>query len=75
MTKDDLEAIFAKVRTWTPELQEEAVEVLLELEQGTGEAYELNPHELADIREGLAEGERGEFLTEDEIKHLFRRRL
>ncbi len=75
MSKDDLEAIFAKVRTWTPDLQDEAIDLLLALEQDTSEAYELSPEELADIREGLAEAERGEFLTEEEVRHLFRRRL
>ncbi len=75
MSKDDLEAIFAKVRTWAPDLQDEAIDVLLELEEHAGDAYELDPEELADIREGLAEAERGEFLTEDEVRHLFRRRL
>jgi predicted transcriptional regulator len=75
MTKVDLGAVFAKVRAWAPDLQEEAIEILLALEQDAGHAYELSPEELADIREGLAEAERGEFLTEEEVRHLFRRRL
>jgi len=75
MSRDELEAVFAKVRTWAPDRQEEAIEALLELEQDVGDAYELSPEELADIREGLAEAERGEFLTKEEVRHLFRRRL
>ena len=75
MSRDELEAVFAKVRTWAPDRQEEAIEALLELEQDVGDAYELSPEELADIREGLGEAERGEFLTKEEVRHLFRRRL
>ena len=74
MTRDDLEALFARVRTWTPELQAEAIDALLALEQDAGDYYEPTEEELADIREGLAEADRGEFATKEEIAHVFRRR-
>ena len=74
MTKEDLEAIFARVRSWTPDLQAEAADMLLALEKDSTDYYELTEEELADIREGLAEEERGEFATEEEIRHVFRRR-
>ena len=75
MTKDDLDEILARVRTWTPDLQAEAVNALLTLEQEAADIYELTDEERADIREGLAEAERGDFATEEEIVHVFRRRV
>ena len=75
MKKDDLESIFARIRTWTPDLQEEAIDALLALEENGEDYYEPTAEELADIREGLAEADRGEFLTEEEVRHLFRRRI
>ncbi|MEI9885054.1 MAG: hypothetical protein WDN08_00925 [Rhizomicrobium sp.] len=74
MAKDDLETIFARVRTWAPDLQKEAIGALLALEQDGGDYYEPTEEEFADIREGLAEAERGEFATEEEIARVFRRR-
>jgi predicted transcriptional regulator len=74
MKKDDLEDILARVRTWTPELQAAAIDTLLALEQDAADIHELTDEELADIREGLAEADRGEFATEEEIAHVFRRR-
>ena len=74
MKKDELEDILARVRTWTPDLRAEAVDLLLALEQDNGDIYELTDEELADIREGLAEADRDEFATEEEIAYIFRRR-
>lgn len=100
MTHDDLEALFARIRTWKPEWQEYALGSLQSVEHmmncnggrylmtpeeqaelrsrivaDDGDYYEPTEEELADIREGLAEEERGEFATEEEIAHVFRRRL
>jgi predicted transcriptional regulator len=75
MKNDDLEEILARVRTWAPDLQAEAIDLLLELEQDASDIYELTDEELADIREGLAEADRGEFATEEEIARVFRRRV
>ena len=73
--KDDLEEILARVRTWTPELQAEAISVLLELEEDASDIHELTDEERADIREGVAEADRREFATDEEIAHVFRRRV
>jgi predicted transcriptional regulator len=75
MKDDDLEALFARVRTWAPDLKAEAVDALLALEEDADDYYEPTEEELADIREGLAEEERGEFATEEEIARVFRRRI
>jgi predicted transcriptional regulator len=75
MKNDDLEEILARVRTWAPELQAEAIDLLRELEEEASDIHELTDEERADIREGVAEADRGEFATEEEIAHVFRRRV
>jgi predicted transcriptional regulator len=73
MTKDQIDAVLDRVRTWPPERQEDAVRVLLRMEEAGTEVYELSPEELADIEEGMAEVRRGEFATDEEVAALFNR--
>jgi len=73
MTKDQIDAVLERVRTWPPERQEDAARVLLQMEAAGNEMYELSPEELADIEEGLKEIERGEVATEGEVAGLFSR--
>ena len=73
MTKDQIDAVLDRVRTWPPERQEDAARVLLRMEEAGTELYELSPEELADIEEGLKEIERGEVATDEEVAALFSR--
>jgi predicted transcriptional regulator len=73
MTKDQIDAVLDRVRTWPPERQEDAVRVLLRMEEAGTEVYQLSEEELADIEEGLKEIERGEVATEEEVAALFSR--
>jgi predicted transcriptional regulator len=73
MTKDQIDAVLDRVRTWPPERQEDAVRVLLQMEEAGTEVYRLSDEELADIEEGLREIERGEVSTEGEVAALFSR--
>jgi len=73
MTKDQIDAVLDRVKTWPPERQEDAVKVLLQMEAAGTEVYELSEAELADIEEGLREIERGEVATEQEVSALFSR--
>lgn len=73
MTKDQIDAVFDRVRTWPPERQEDAVRVLLRMEEAGTEVYQLSEEELADTEEGLKEIERGEVATEEEVAALFSR--
>ena len=73
MTKDQIDAVLDRVKTWPPERQEDAVRVLLQMEEASTEVYELSEEELADIEEGLREVERGEVATEEEVAALFAR--
>ena len=73
MTKDEIDDILARIRTWPLHRQEDAARmVLLMEEQGTG-FYELSEEEEAEIREALEEAERGELASDEEMKALFDR--
>jgi hypothetical protein len=73
MTKDQLEALFDRVRAWPPEKQAEAVDVLHWLEGQDRNIYILSPEERADIEEGIAELDRGEVASDDEVAATFAR--
>jgi predicted transcriptional regulator len=73
MTKDQIDAVLDRVRSWPPERQEEAMRVLLEIEAKGTEVYQLSEEELADIEEGMAEVRRGEFASDEEVAALFNR--
>jgi predicted transcriptional regulator len=72
MTKHEIEAVLDRVRTWPPAKQEEAAAILLALEAEEG-SYEPTEEEMAAIREGLAQAERSEFASDEEVQELLRR--
>jgi hypothetical protein len=68
MTKDQVEAVLARVPTWPEDRQQELAEVALEIEaELAGNGYEATPDELIAIDEGLA----GEAASGEEIKAAF----
>lgn len=73
MTRDQIDAILERVRSWPPERQEDAANVLLAMEAEGTAPYELSEEERADLEEGLAEADRGEFATEEEVAAVFAR--
>ena len=73
MTKDQIDAVLDRVRTWPPERQEDAVRVLLQMEAAGTEVYVLDDEERAAIEEGMAQARRGEFATDEEVAALFNR--
>ena len=73
MTKEQIEQILERVRTWPAERQEDAAAILLEMEQQDSSFYELSDEELAEIEVALEEADRGEFATDEEMKALFDR--
>jgi hypothetical protein len=75
MTKEQIESIFERVRTWPLERQEDAAQMLLVLERERTEIYVLSPEEEAEIDEALAECDRGEFASNEEVKAFFARIL
>jgi predicted transcriptional regulator len=72
MTKDQVKDILDRVLTWPPERQEDAAQLLLELEASEREFYHPSDEEWAAIEEGLAQAKRGEFVSADEIAALLK---
>lgn len=66
MTSGDMKAVLDKVLTWPPDKQEVALDFLRLLERQDA-VYVPSDDELAAIRRGLAEAERGEFATDEEM--------
>ena len=73
MTKDQIDAVLDRVKTWPPERQEDAARVLLQMEAASTEVYILSDDERAAIEEGMAQARRGEFATDVEVAALFDR--
>ena len=73
MTKEQVEAVLSRVLDWPAERQKDAVRMLLEMEKQDSYAVELTEEVRAHLRECLAEAERGEFATDEEVEAVFAR--
>lgn len=71
MTREQIEAVLERVRTWPTSRQEEAVEMLLAMEAGGVNIYELSGEEEEEIDAALAEVKRGEVASEEEVAVVF----
>lgn len=67
MTKGEIKAVLDRVLTWPPARQQDAADLLLWLEAKEGEFYHPTEDEWAAIQEGLAQAERGEFVSDREM--------
>jgi predicted transcriptional regulator len=72
MTKEQIDEILDRVRTWPAEEQEKAADVLLAME-GSNRVYQLSDEDRASIRRGLEQARRGEFASDEDVKALFNR--
>ena len=62
-----LKEVLARAETWPDSLQEEAVQTLLTLEErGTG-IFHIDDDVWADMQEGLAQADRREFVSEEDV--------
>jgi hypothetical protein len=69
MTKEQIKAVLDRVLTWPPERQNEAAEILLEIEAELGpHAYHATPEELRE----LDEAEQSGIASDQEIEAAFR---
>jgi len=71
MTKHEIKAVLDRVLTWPADQQENAAELLLALEARAGELYHPTEEEWAAVQAGLAEANRGEFATDEEMRELW----
>jgi len=78
MTKQEithtLESIFARIRSWTPEMQEEVIWHLEAIVKDFENPVELSPEEIADLEAAEDAEARGEFASEEEIARVLRRK-
>ena len=69
MTKEQVKAVLDRVLTWPPERQEEAAEILLEIEaELESQVYHATPDELR----ALDEAEQSGIATDEEVEAAFR---
>jgi hypothetical protein len=69
MTKEQVKAVLDRVLAWPPERQEEAAEILLEIEAELGsQVYHATPDELRE----LDEAEQSGIATDQEVEEAFR---
>jgi predicted transcriptional regulator len=73
MTKEQIAAVFDRARTWRQERQELAAELLMLLEAQETGPIQVSDEELEAIREGNAQAERGEFVSDEEMAALYKR--
>jgi predicted transcriptional regulator len=71
MTKQQIAILLERAETWSQEAQDELIRNALEIERKHVGVYELDDEELADIEDGLAEIERGELASDEEVTVTF----
>jgi hypothetical protein len=74
MTAKDLEELIERVRHWPKERQEDAAEVLLEMERQDASRYRLTDaqaKEVARIQRDIRDG-RGTFATDEQMAALWK---
>ncbi len=54
------------------ERQDFAGEILLEIAGRSPPPYRLTPEQIEDLKESIAEADRGEFVSDDEIEEMWR---
>jgi DNA-binding transcriptional regulator YdaS (Cro superfamily) len=68
-----LEQAIEAVRRLPAESQDDIARAILHLARSELEAEPIDAHHLAAVLEGLAQAERREFVTDDEVEEAFRR--
>ncbi|MDF3061444.1 MAG: hypothetical protein K0S06_1553 [Microvirga sp.] len=71
MTKDQIDAIFDRAREWPERYREDAARFLLAIDPDRAGVYELSEEEARDIDAALAEVERGEVASDEEVQAFF----
>jgi predicted transcriptional regulator len=73
MTKDQVAAVFERIKTWPEDRLEDAAELLLALEAMGDEPYRLSDDERAAVRRGLDDARHGRFATDEQVAELLNR--
>jgi urease accessory protein UreE len=70
MTKDQITAVFERVRTWPEKRQEDAARVLLEMEEQDKSTLRLTDEQAAEVRLRLADPNRKTIPAEEVFKRF-----
>jgi hypothetical protein len=73
MTRQQIDSILDRVRTWPEARQEDAALVLLAMEAQDTDLYRLSEEERADMDQALEEAARGEVASDEEVAAVFNR--
>ena len=73
MTKEQIESVLERVRSWPAARQEDAAQVLLAMEAQGAKPYPLSEQERADIDAALEELARGEVASDEDVAAVFNR--
>jgi predicted transcriptional regulator len=73
MTREQIEAVLNRVREWPLERQEDAARILMEMEEAGIEEYDLTEEQYPQLDQAIAEADRGEFATGEEVRAVFDR--
>jgi predicted transcriptional regulator len=68
-----LDALVERVSSWPAEAQEEAVEQLLSIEARFVGGQQMSEEERTAVLEGLAQADRGEFVSDEDMAAFFKR--
>lgn len=71
MTKAQIAVLLERAEAWPQEAQEELVRSSVAIERKHAGIYHLSDTERADVREGLAEIERGEVASDKDVRKTF----
>jgi len=73
MTKEQFNAVLEAVRSWPEEDQQELAEYAREIEARRTGVYVMSDEERAAVRRGLAEADRGNFVSDDVVAEADKR--
>lgn len=73
MTRDQITAVFERVRAWPEERQAYAAEILLIIEAQDVRPLRVSDDEWTAIQQGNAEAERGEFVSDADMAGFYKR--
>ena len=72
MTNDQLESLMGRVATWPKTAQQKLVRAVKDIESEDVGVYVLSADERTAVAEGLAQADRGEFVSEVEMDAFFK---
>jgi predicted transcriptional regulator len=73
MTKEQINAVLDAIRSWPREDQEELVDMARAIVARRAGVYVMTEEEQAAVREGLAEADRGDFVSDEDMEAFWKR--